>query len=167
MTSPLLIIVFLLVILIAFFIYLTLNSQLQKRFRQNPLIQTLVSDMTVSMLERIEKIVVSDRNPIKVITESATVFEDCIISHCASVFFQYEHMRLLRSARERRLMAKAIAKELRQNVMTETAKKHSVRYSDCKLKSKCRKGADGNNLCFLVSVSCYIANERYVCAKSW
>ena len=144
-----------------------LNSKLQKRFCRNPLIQKLVSDMAVSMLERIDKIAFSDREPTKVITESATVFEDRIISQSASVFFRYEHMRLLRNVRERRLMARVIAKELKKNMRAEFEEKNSVKHVSYKLKSKCRRESNSNKASFSAYVSCFVTNEHYVCARSW
>lgn len=148
-------------------VYWALNQRLKKRFRQNPLIQKLVSDMKASMMERIEVNDISDREPVKVIAETATVFEDCIVGQSASLFFHYEHMRLLQSSRARKLMASAIAEELKESVRVEIETQNSVVCSPYQLKSRCRKLSDGNRKAFLAYVSCSVVNERYVCDKPW
>ena len=160
------VVLFLIGVLVAL-LHITFNNKLKKRFSNNALIKDLVRSLTQAMMEKINEPISSETEPFKVVMETVRVFEDSIISFGGSVFFNHEHMRLLRTVMERKMMARAITEQLKGSIVKEITQCDPVKSKEYNLKIQCQKLHDGSLSCFQVCIFYATPNEHYIQAKQW
>ena len=159
------------VALIAIFIIasvcIVLDLRLKKRFGKHRIVLHLVNDITNDMMSGIVNTVATEKERFKVVAEWAKISDESVISESCSVFFSHEHMCLLRTRREKRLMAYALAEQLKKHIISECTSLDKIK--DCKyhIKTKCQSVLNGTQTHYLVHIYYIVPNEAYIEAEKW
>ena len=169
--KPELIIGILAVILFLFLIFLIVSIiadvNKKKRFSNNTLIKNLTEELMQSMLTKIRQAKASDHEAYKVSLEVIRVSDDSIMSYSGSIFFRHEHLRLLITPRERKLMAQAIAEGLKNKLRSQLPPCDPTNGLPYKLNIEYKREMNGKNYCTAACVYYTVANEDYIETKKW
>ena len=148
-------------------LYIAVALRQKKRFANHRIVRDFVDHLSEAMMERISRSVPSERERFLVVTERVKISDESILSESCSVFFGHEHMRLLRTGREKHLMAYAIAEQLKRRIIEERSAVDEIKGRRYRIKTKCQRVLNGSQKCFLVQVYYIIQNELYVQPERW
>ncbi len=158
---------FLLVVVLTVSFFIVHELKRKRRFAKHRLIRGFVDCWSSSMVERITQAATSEKERFFVIAEQAKVSDDSILSECCSIFFSHEHMCRLRTERERRLMAYAIAGQLKKRLIAKCSSVDVLAGKKYKIKTKCKSVLGDSHRNFLVHIHYISPNESYVREEKW
>lgn len=143
------------------------DLRLKKRFGKHRIVLNLVQELSKAMMKEITTTVVSDNVRFKVFRECVKVSDERIISKHCSVHFSHEHMCHLCTEREKRLMAYAIAEQLKKRMICESSSYDEIKSKKYHIKTKCEKVLTASQKCFWVYIYYAIPNESYIHPERW
>ncbi len=159
--------VVLLFIFLGALIWIVADLRLKNRFGRHRIVQNFVKNLSDGMMEGISKSIATDNERFLVVSEWAKISDESIFCEYCSVFFSRERMCLLKTVREKRLMACAIAKQLKKRIATECSSVDEIKGRKYHIKTRVQSVSNGVQKCFLLHIYYIVPNEAYVQAERW
>ena len=131
---------------ILFFIFIDLR--LKKRFGRHRIVQKIVNALSEAMMKKILKSSAPDYVRFLVVSEWAKITDENIFCEQDSVYFSREHMCLLRTSREKKLMAFAIAEQTKKRVIAECSSLEELKGKKFHVTIKCEGVFRNSQKCF-------------------
>lgn len=148
-------------------LWIVADLRLKKRFGRHRIIQDFVKNLSEGMMEGIAKNVATDKDRFLVVSEWAKVSDESIFCEYCSSFFSYEHMCLLHTAREKRLMACAIAEQLKKHLSEKCSSVETLKGKKYHIKIKTQRVLNSVQKCYLLHIYYVVPNEAYIEAERW
>ena len=148
-------------------LYTIMNLRLSSRFANHRIVQDFVHRFCEFMTERISHTTASQKERFLVVTERVTVSDESILSECCSVFFSQEHMRRLGTAREKRLMACAISKQIKKRLIAQCSSCDENKHQGYRVKTKNQRVPNDSQKGFLIHIYYIVPNSSYVQDEKW
>ena len=154
-------------ILFGALLWIASDLRLKKRFGRHRIVQKFVKDLSEGMMEGISKNVATYKERFLVVSEWAKISDESIFCEYCSIFFSRERMCLLHTGREKRLMACAIAEQLKKRIAAECSSVDEIKGRKYHIKTRSQKVLNSIQKCYLLHIYYIVPNEAYVQAERW
>ena len=140
---------------------------LKRRFAKHRIVRDFVDRWSDAIIQKIAQAAVTENERFFVVAEHTKISDDSILCESCSVFFDRERMCHLQTKRSRRLMAYAIAEQIKKRTTEKCSSIERLASKNYHVRTKCQKVLNASQRSYLVYIHYIEPNDSYVPAEKW